>query len=288
MAVYRRRYQATAVAARAPRFRFLVFARYALRDLFALRVFALYFVSCFAAPLVGAVIIYLHYNALGLKVLETSVRELLPIDAAFFLRFLMIQTGLGSLLAALVGPGLVAPDLANNALPLYLSRPISRADYVLGKLTVLLGLMSVLTWVPIMLLFALQSGLAGWSWFAGNLRIAFGIVACSLLWMLVVSLLTLAVSAWVRWRPVATLAVFGYFFISAAIGSFICEELHATWGGLLDVIRLMSFIWSKLFGVEAMSQALPLPVSVAAIVAWCLVFLVMLVRRVRAFEVVRG
>lgn len=287
MAVYRRRYQAAGRTAGSGRFRFLVFARFAFRELFALRVFSLYFVLCFAAPLVGAAIIYLHYNPLGLKVLQTTIHELLPIDRQFFLRFLAIQTGLGSLLVALVGPGLVAPDLANNALPLYLSRAISRRDYVLGKATVLVALLSVLSWVPLILLFALQSALSGWGWLAANLHIAFAILACSTLWILVVSLLSLAVSAWVRWRPVATLSVFGFFFATAAIGAFLVEELHVSWGGVLDLVRLMSNVWVELFGIERLEPGQPVLVSVAAIAAWCALFLAMLLRRVRAYEVVR-
>lgn len=288
MAVYRRRYQAAGRTAGSGRFRFLVFARFALRELFALRVFSLYFVLCFAAPLVGAAIIYLHYNPLGLKVLQTTIHELLPIDRQFFLVFLLIQTGAGSLLAAVVGPGLVAPDLANNALPLYLSRPIGRRDYILGKLSVLVGLMSLLTWIPIMLLWALQCALGGWTWFAANLRIPVGILACSALWILVVSLLTLAVSAWVRWRPIATLCVFGYFFVSAAVGTLANELLSTDWGNVLNVAKLMRFLWSDFFGIRPLEDALPTGAVVAALVATCLMFLTMLLRRVRAYEVVRG
>lgn len=288
MAVYRRRYQANGHAGTPDQLRFLVFARYALRDLFALRLFSLYFVLCFAAPLVAAAIIYLHYNPLGLQVLQTTVRELLPIDRQFFARFLSIQTAAGLLLAAVIGPGLVAPDLANNALPLYLSRPISRRDYVFGKLSVLVGLMSLLTWIPMTLLWALQCTLGGWEWCAANLRVPAGILACSALWILVVSLLTLAISAWVRWRPIATLCVFGYFFISAAMGALANEILNTSWGNLLNVAKLMRFLWSDFFGIRQLDDALPTAAVVAAIVATCFVFLAMLWRRVRAYEVVRG
>jgi ABC-2 type transport system permease protein len=288
MAVYRRRYQAGSAPATALGSRFLVFTRYELRALLGSRLFALHLALCFAAPLVGAVLIYLHYNPLGLKLIEASVRDLIPIDGEFFLRLLIIQTTLGSLLAAVVGPGLVAPDLANNALPLYLSRPIRRRDYVIGKLVVLIAVMSVLTWLPMMLLFALQSVLQGWSWLAGNLRIALGIICCSVLWILVVSLLTLAISAWVRWRPIATLAVFGYFFVSSTMGALVNEVLGTRWGSLLIVAKLMRFLWSDFFGIRQLRDALPATASVVAIAATCLVFLVMLVHRVRAFEVVRS
>lgn len=288
MAVYRRRYQAFDGGLASRGARALVFTRYAFRELLASRLFVLFFAMCFAAPLVGAAIIYLRFNPLGLKALQTTVNELIPIDGNFFLRFLIIQTSLGSFLAAIIGPGLVAPDLANNALPLYLSRPVGRSDYIAGKLAVLVGVMSVLTWIPIMLLFALQSGLAGWSWFAANLRIAVGIMSCSALWIAVVSLLTLAVAAWVRWRPIAMLSVFGYFFVSAAIGTLINETLEVTWGNVFNLAKLMRFLWTDFFAIPQLEDALPTSVSLAAIAVTCLVFLAMLVRRVRAYEVVRS
>ena len=288
MAVYRRRYQAGAGPLTEHRLRFLVFTRYALRSLLSSRLFALYCIACLAAPAAAAAIIYLHYNPLGLKALQITMRDLMPIDGEFFLRLLIIQTTLGSLLAAIVGPGLIAPDLANNALPLYLSRPISRRDYILGKLAVLIGIMSALTWVPLMLLFALQGVLQGWPWVLANARIAFGIMTCSALWIPVVSLLTLAISAWVRWRPIATLAVFGYFFISSTIGALVNEILRTEWGSVLIVAKLMRFLWSDFFAIPQLRHALPAPVSIIAIAVTCLVLLAMLLRRIRAFEVVRS
>jgi ABC-2 type transport system permease protein len=287
MAVYRHRYQSLPPERNREGLRFLVFARYALREVLATRLFVLFLVASFAAPLVGATIVYLHFNPLGLQVLQTTVAELIPINSSFFLRFLIIQTTLGTILAALVGPGLVAPDLANNALSLYLARPITRRDYILGKMIVLVGLMSVLTWVPILLLYLEHSALTGWSWFAANLGIAAGIVVCSALWILVVSLLALAVSAWVRWRPLATLAVLGYFLGAAALGSLVNEILSIRWGSLVNVAALMRDLWREFFGLHPLHDAVPPGAAVIALALTCLVFLAMLLRRVRAHEVVR-
>ena len=51
--------------------------------------------------------------------------------------FLSVQGVFAFLLTAYAGPGLISPDLSNNALPLYLCRPISRTEYVLSKMAVL-------------------------------------------------------------------------------------------------------------------------------------------------------
>jgi len=72
------------------------------------------------------------------------------------------QAWLALFLAAFVGPGLMLADLANNALP-FTGAPFSRTEYVLGKMSVLVTLMSLMTWVPGLLCFGLEG-----FWKAGN------------------------------------------------------------------------------------------------------------------------
>jgi ABC-2 type transport system permease protein len=52
------------------------------------------------------------------------------------------------LLVLIVGPGLISQDLRFNALPLYLSRPLRRRDYFLGKLGVIVAFLGAVTVVP--------------------------------------------------------------------------------------------------------------------------------------------
>ena len=141
--------------------RFLVIPRHAFRDVFKSKLFTAFFVFCFVPLLVEAILIYLHHNVNALAILQVNVRELLPIDASFFQTFVNIQDGFAFFVTLLVGPPLVARDVRNNALPLYLCRPFSRAEYVLGKMSVLMILLSAMTWVPQLLLFAFQSYLEG-------------------------------------------------------------------------------------------------------------------------------
>ena len=96
----------------------------------------------------------------------------------------------------LVGPPLVSRDLTNNALPLYLCRPFSRTEYVVGKMSIVIILLSAITWVPQLLLFLFQSYLEGWTWFTQNLWIASAIFIGSLVWILLLALLSQAISAW--------------------------------------------------------------------------------------------
>jgi ABC-2 type transport system permease protein len=191
---------------------------------------------------------------------------------------------------------LVSPDLVNGALPLYLSRPFTRVEYVLGKATVLLTLLSAITWVPVLVLFALEAGLAE-GWGAANVRIAAAVFMGSWVWILVLTLLGLAISAWIRWRVVASAALAGVFFMGAAFGEMWREVLHAPWGRLANLYYLMGLVWRSLFGLftsRSMAQEmfnesgrdLPTWAAWAGLAAAAALSVWLLERRLRAREVV--
>src|SRR5918994_7888529 len=204
MAVYEQTYKPFAGKLTPEWSRFLIIPRHAYRAVFNSKLFTAFFVICFIPLLIEAVLIYLHHNATALAILQVNVKELLPIDASFFETFVSIQGGFAFFVALLVGPPLVSRDLRNNALPLYLCRPFSRTEYVLGKMSVILILLSAITWIPQLLLFLLQSYLQGFAWFRANLWIAYAILIASLVWILLLALLTQTISALVKWRVVAS------------------------------------------------------------------------------------
>ena len=228
--------------------RFLVPTRYALRDLFGSKFLTAAFCLCFIYPLVSAVLIYLHHNSNAVSLMQIDVRELLPIDASFFQHFVEVQGWLAFILTVLVGPALVSRDLANNALPLYLCRPFSRAEYVLGKVAVLVVMLSLVTWAPGLLLFLLQAYLEGAGWIVSNWWMAGAIFVGSMTWIVLLSLLALAISAWVRWRVVASGAMLGLFFISSAFANLVYGLFLTRLGTLLSPEALMRNIWRGLFG----------------------------------------
>ena len=153
-------------------------------------------------------------------------------------------------LAALAGPGLVAPDLANNALPLYFSRPLTRWSYALARLTVIVGMLSVVTWIPGLLLFGLQVGLAGGWWFLANWTLGAGVVAGFLLWLLVLSLVAMASSAYVKWRVVAGAVSLAFFFILTGVSAMIDAVFRVTWGHVPDPPGRSTGCGATLLGVD--------------------------------------
>jgi ABC-2 type transport system permease protein len=292
MAVYEHTYKPYAGPLTTEWSRFLVIPRHAYRDVYRSKLFIAFFALCFVCPLVMAILIYLHHNLTAMAIFQINLRDLAPINAMFFRIFLGIQTSLAFLLTVLIGPPLISRDLANNALPLYLCRPFSRAEYVFGKMSVLLILISAVTWVPGELLFLFQSYLEGAGWVASNLYIAGAIFILSWVWIILLSLLSVTVSAWVKWRLAASAAVFGLFIISNAIGFMVNGVLRTRWGGLFNLFWILRTIEDGLFR-ESNSAGLPpwmvLPTSAAWIAfgLFCGACLFLLTRKVRAYEVVR-
>lgn len=286
MAVYETTYR-NYEGPRTPRWqRFLVIARYAKEKVFQTRFVTALFALSFAVPLGSAVLIYLHHNAGALDLMGVSPQDILPIDAEFFHVWLWIQGVSAFLLTVLVAPGLVAPDLAHHGLPLYLARPFSRAEYVAGKMTVLVGLLSLVTWVPGLLLFFYQMQLVGPEWTAEFGHVGLAIFLSAWIWILVLSLLALALSAWMKWRTVAAGALFVVFFIGQALAEVINNVFHTHWGSLLNLGEMIQTVWAGLF-FDTVSRDVPLWSAWAALLALCAICLWMLHRKLQAYEVVQ-
>jgi ABC-2 type transport system permease protein len=248
VAVHKRAYRPYEGPLTAERWRFLVLPRYGLLELFESRLLTVFAVLCFVPFLVEASAIYIAYSPAVRALLEIPSASDFVRTPAFFVVTLTVQGWFAFLLTAWVAPVLVSPDLVNGALPLYLSRPFTRAEYVLGKATVLLTLLSAITWAPGLLLFALEAGLAE-GWGGQNIRIAAALFAGAWLWILELTLMGLALSAWIRWRIVASAAVAGVFFMGAAFGEMWLEVLHGPWGRVANLPYLMGLVWRSLFGL---------------------------------------
>jgi ABC-2 type transport system permease protein len=290
MAVYERSYGRYTGPATPERTRFLILPRYAYEVVLKSKLFVGFLTLCFAPHLFALLVIYLYHNASALQFLGLTPEKLaqaFPISNNFFFHGLWVQGALCFILVLFVGPALVSPDLRNNGLPLYLSRPFSRTEYVLGKMSVLAILLSAITWVPGMLLLLLQGYLEGPGWLARNWRISLGVLAGSLVWIVYLSLFALAVSAWMKWKPVARITLALLFFVLMGFGGAISGILDTRWGLVVSPWHVIDAVWMSLFGLSPGDELPPIGPSWVALVAGCLVFLWLLSRRIRAYEVVR-
>jgi ABC-2 type transport system permease protein len=299
VAVYKRAYRPYEGPLTSERLRFLVLPRFAFQEVFESRILTAFLFMCFIPFLGAATGIYIANSEAARAILGLGPRDAQDfIHREFFVAILTAQGALAFLLTAWVAPVLVSPDLVNGALPLYLSRPFSKAEYVLGKASVLLALLSAITWVPVLLLFSLQAGLADASWLSANVRIVWAVLAGSAVWIALLTLLGLALSALIRWRLVASGALVAVFFMGSAFGEVWREMIGNSWGRLLNPSYLIALVWRDLFGLvtpkpvvremldDRSGLDLPLWAAWVGLLAMCTLCFWVLNRRLQAREVV--
>jgi ABC-2 type transport system permease protein len=264
----------------------MVLPRAAWRRLYQQRLVLLLTMLAFVWPLLCGGFVYLTNHATLLQGLEPEFRQFIQVNGQFFAVFMYVQAGFAVFLAALAGPGLIAPDLANNALPLYFSRPLTRWSYALARLTVLIGMLSIVTWVPGLLLFGMQVGLAGGAWFLAHWTLGAGMVVGFLLWLLVLGLVAMASSAYVRWRIVAAAVSLAFFFILSGVAEMIDTVFRVTWGHIIDPAWTVNRVWCALLGVEP-PEGPGAGASALALTVLILLLAAVIERKLRPVEVVR-
>lgn len=286
MAVYRQQYRPydgpkTTVASR-----LFIPLRYSLARIFQAKFIVLVTTLCMFYPILCATLIYVSHNSPALTMLRLRSSTLPAVDGRFFHVFCVIQGWLAFVLTALVGPSLLWPDLANGALTLYLSRPLSRIEYICGKMMVLFALLSLVTWLPGLMLFMIQAGCEGWDWAGENLWLARAVVIACIVLILLLSLVALAISAWARWQTSASVVILALTGIGRGLGSTINSLWDTKGGSFIDLAALINTFWLKIYRQERSTQIEPVTaILVLSLVAGLCLWLV--TRKVKAFEVAR-
>ena len=294
MAVYKRSYKVYDGTFTPSGSRFLVLSRYSAAALFESRAFTIFMLLCIVPLVIGALTIYFVHSTTAQLVLGMHLSSNDLINNVWFWGFLQSQVWLAFVMTVWVVPGMMNRDLSNHALQLYLSRPLSRPEYLLGKVSAVILLLSVITWVPGILLFGLQAQLEGHGWGSEHLWLLGAIFMGCLLWITVISLMAMALSVWVKWRIAASGLMFAVFFALPGLGVAANKILHTQWGRLLSVPYSMTLIWTRLFRlpdriIHGFNYAgVPLWSAWASVLATCLICLMLLNRRLRAREVERG
>ena len=254
MAVYKRGYQRYE-GVRTGRFaRLMVLPGYTWRNMLKKRLMVSLLIMSMFYPIFCIVFLYLSNNLDVLVNIGAGLdNKFLQIDSRFFLTFMWVQAGFSIVISVFAGPSLVAPDLSNNALQLYFSRPFSRAEYVFSRMMVLLGLLFLVTWIPGLVLFFMQSCMAGWDWFAQNWNLGLGVFIGLLLWIMLVSLVAMAGSAYVRKRIMAEAFILAVFFIPIVGANIFNNLFNVTWASLLNPWQVINQIWHWLLGATTES-----------------------------------
>ena len=185
-----------------------------------------------------------------------------------------------------VGSGLIANDRRANALQIYLSKPLTRAEYVFGKMAILMAFLLLVTWVPGILLLIVQSLFAGsFAFVRDNLYLFPAITLLSFLQVVMVSAAMLALSSLSNSSRYVGILYAALVFFSQAL----FNVMRFVTGG--TTVAWMSFE-ANLDQIGNAIFRLPLPyetpwlVSLLMIIGLIAISALVLDRRVRGVEIV--
>ncbi len=285
MAVYKRGYSRYTGDLTSRWQRLLAVPRFMWSRLFGQRLVVALFVGALFWPLLCSLFVYVSNHTELWTGFGRDMAKMLEINGKFFLVFMNVQSVFAMILASMAGPGLIAPDIANNALPLYFSRPLSRVDYVLARFVVLAGLLSLVTIIPALFLLGMQTGLAGFKWAIEYWYLPAGVLGGFALWILVVSLVALACSAYVKWRVVSGALVLAFFFLLAGAAEMMNAVFRTDAMSIFNPAKALNTIWAAMLRTDP-DVNLDVLLCAGFLVALAGLLVFVLERKLRPIEVI--
>jgi ABC-2 type transport system permease protein len=186
-----------------------------------------------------------------------------------------------------VGAGLIANDKRANALQIYLSKPLTRTEYIAGKLSILVVFLLLVTWVPAMLLLLLHMLFQGnFDFIRANLLLFPAITLFSFLYVLLASFTMLALSSLSNSSRYVAILYAGIIFFTDSVYSVlyaVTGNSSFSWISLGGNLRQVGNI---IFRMKPLYPGTPWQVSLLMVVAMIAVSTFVLERRVRGVEVV--
>jgi ABC-2 type transport system permease protein len=256
----------------------VVIARAGIRTAFAKKAFlALLLVSWFPF-FVRAVQIYAAANLPQAAFLAPT--------AETFRQFLDQQEIFVFFVTVYMGAGAIANDRRANALQIYLSKPLTRVQYVFGKLAVLMTFLLMVTWVPAMVLLLVQTAFAGNVTFIRNNLFLFpAITVFSALQVVVIAVTMLALSSLSKSSRFVGIMFAAIVFFTQAIYGVLYAVTRSSSFSWIAVSADLSQLGDVIFRLTPKYET-PWMVSLAIVIGLVILSGFVLEKRVRGVEVV--
>jgi hypothetical protein len=214
-------------------------------------------------------------------------------SATSFRDFISMQATATMLLLAFGSSVLLGNDFRFHAVSFYLSRPVRKLDYFLGKLAAAAGLCALVTLLPAVVLY-LEYGLylESMQYFRDSSRTLLAIIAYGALVSVAVGTLLLGIAAVCR-KTILTVvawgAIFAFLPIVSEIFHHVAERVGASsWPArLINLWAVLEWISDAFFGVEREGGAGRMAAALAVLGAWMAVAVAAFWMRIRGAEVVR-
>jgi ABC-2 type transport system permease protein len=206
--------------------------------------------------------------------------------AETFREFLDQQSLFVFIITIYVGAGLIADDRRANALQIYLSKPLTRVEYITGKLVTLLVFLAGVTFLPAIMLLLLQMLFAGSTAFlVANLFLFPAITLFSLIQVLLSAFAILALSAMSKSRRFVAMMYAGIIFFTAAMYQMLIGITGSRSWAWISPQNTLDILANAIFRVPE-PPVIPVPAALLVVLVLIAGSIWILERRVRGVEIV--
>jgi ABC-2 type transport system permease protein len=201
-------------------------------------------------------------------------------------RSFLDQQGLFVFLLIVGAAGAIADDRRANALQVYLSKPITRTEYIAGKLFAPMLFVLGITLLPAVLLLIVQVALSGsMTFLTDNLFLVPAIVLYSVVQALVGTVAMMALSSLSKSRRFTALTFTGAFFFTSAMYQALQRITGSQAWAAISPRDTLAVIGDAAFRIPG-QRALPMWAALLTVAVIVGLSLAVLERRVRGVEVV--
>jgi ABC-type transport system involved in multi-copper enzyme maturation permease subunit len=271
------------------RFPWWPIARTGVRLAFRKKGFKFAFAGAFVPSFVALGGLYVSERLEDFKAIVQSNRALLKIDPAYFAAFFTNGSFLFMIVLVLAfgAAGLVAEDLRHSALQLYFARPISKKDYIAGKLAVVAFFVLMLTALPGLLLVVFKLIFAGsFAFLARYPLLPLALLGYAAVLTLFFGGYVLLLSASSRNTRYVIVLLFGSFYFSGILAEIVRGIFRTPYAQLLSLPADIRQVGSALLGAR-LPYAVPPLLSFLVLAGVCALAAIVLLRKVRGVEVIK-
>jgi ABC-type transport system involved in multi-copper enzyme maturation permease subunit len=225
------------------------------------------------------------------RFLVDSLRNALKLNGTgeTYVVYFSYQVWILTVLLALAGSVIIGNDLRFGSLPFYLSKPLGRGRYLLGKGLAVALCVNLLTTLPALALYAQWGLLSSWHYFFDRIDLLLGILGYGLVLSVVLTLLLLATAVWLRRTVPLIMAWATLFYFCRQLGMVLVDGLSLRPGWrLIDLYNDAALVGSMFLRLPVRALNQPAWYEAALVLGGvsltCLSYLAL---RIRAVEIVR-
>lgn len=224
---------------------------------------------------------WLTRDAEALKFLKVGPKYFMDYFTNDFLLFMIVM------IMVFCGSGLISDDLRYNSLQLYFSRPIKKKDYFLGKASIIIFFLFIVTLVPGLVFMLMKLIFSGsFKFFAEYPWLFFSVLLYSFLITTFFAFYTLLLSSINKNRRYVAILIFGMYLFSDIIFGIFYEIFKNKYFSLLSIKTNIKQVGAFLFQQKPQYD-ISWVFSLLVILGICVLAALVINRKVRGVEVIK-